>query len=152
MALGWGFSYNNSAVISHGPWNARGVQEISFGTWESIEDNIFLIKKIVAVDRNGKFKVRSGYESKMDWSSSKYKLTFTLKGFTVEDQATYGINVEFGLTQKSLKDTVSVTTRASYTGQDKNTTVRNGKQKWYSNHPRTFENPYFFIIINFACR
>lgn len=85
--------------------------------------------KIAAVDCNGTFKVRSKYDGKMDWSWSKYKLTFTLKGFTVQDQATYGINIEFGLTQKSLEDTVSVTIGASYIGQDGNSTMQNSKQK-----------------------
>ncbi len=167
VSLSWSFSYDNSEVISQGPWNAQDVQEIIFGTWKPIADGMFMDKKIVAVYSNGTFKARDGYgKDELDWSSSKYKLTFTIKSFTLQDQAIYGINVEFGSAQKSLTDTVYVKTGATYTGQDKNTTVRNGKgrtirnnwrggggglfpkkilamqrsyreKKWYSNNPRT---------------
>ena len=103
--------------------------EISFGIWKSRFGGNILLKKIVTVDNSGKFKVRSGYENKTDWSHSVHKLTFKLKSFAIQDEATYGINVEFiGLDQKSLTDTVDVNTAAQYnrqTGTD--LTVRNGK-------------------------
>ncbi|XP_078371091.1 uncharacterized protein LOC144654734 isoform X1 [Oculina patagonica] len=126
VSLTWSFSYANSEVISQGPWNARGVQEIIFGTWKPIADGIYLDEKIAAVYSNGTFKARDGYgRDELDWNWSKYKLTFTIKSFTLQDQAKYGINVEFSSAQKSLKDTVDVKTGASYTGQDANSTVRN---------------------------
>ncbi len=156
MSLTWSFSYANSEVISQGPWNARGVQEIIFGTWKPIADGIYLDEKIAAVYSNGTFKARDGYgRDELDWNWSKYKLTFTIKSFTLQDQAKYGINVEFSSAQKSLKDTVDVKTGASYTGQDANSTVRNGKQKWYSKHPRTSENHnvfYLSLILLFYAR
>ncbi|XP_020609669.1 uncharacterized protein LOC110048220 isoform X3 [Orbicella faveolata] len=125
VPVSWGFSYKDSASISNGPWEAQAVLEISFGIWKSINDRI-LLKKIVAVDKSGKFQVRSGYESKIDWSYSVNKLTFKLKSFAVQDEATYGINVELiGLDQKSLTDTVSVETAAQYNRQTGNLTVRN---------------------------
>lgn len=127
VVLGWGFSYGDPASISNGPWEARDVLEISFGIWKSVDDRILLIKKLVAVDKNGNFTVRSGYESKMDWNYTTNKLTFTLKSVAVLDQATYGINVEFGVNKKSLIDTVFVQIGVSYTGQDGNWTMRNGK-------------------------
>ena len=105
------------------------MQEISFGKWKTIDGKIFFVKKIVAVDSNGVFKARDEYNSTMDWSWSANKLTFILKSFTVQDQAMYGINVERGLTQKSLQDTVRVIIGASYTGQNDNSTVRNGKKR-----------------------
>ena len=80
------------------------------------------------MDNSGQFKVRSGYENKTDWSYSVNKLTFELKKFAIQDEATYGINVELiGSDQKSLTDTVNVDTAAQYTGQTGNLTVRNGK-------------------------
>ena len=129
MTLSWGFSYKDSSSIPNGPWEARDVLEISFGIWKSRFGDNILLKKIVAVDNSGKFKVRSGYENKTDWSHSVNKLTFKLKSFAIQDEATYGINVEFiGSDQKSLTDTVNVDTAAQYTGQTGNSTaVRNGK-------------------------
>ena len=81
------------------------------------------------MDSNGVFNARDEYNITMNWSWSKTKLTFIIKSFTVQDQAMYGINVELGLTQKSLQDTVRVNTGASYTGQDDNSTVQNGKER-----------------------
>ena len=129
MTLGWGFSYKDSPSIPNFPWEARDVLEISFGIWKSRFGDNILLKKIVAVDNSGKFKVRSGYENKTDWSHSVNKLTFKLKSFAIQDEATYGINVEFiGSDQKSLTGTVNVDTAAQYTGQTGNSTaVRNGK-------------------------
>ena len=107
--------------------------EISFGIWKSRFGDNILLKKIVAVDNSGKFKVRSGYENKTDWSYSVNKLTFELKSFVIQDEATYGINVEFiGSDQKSLTDTVNVDTAAQYAGRTGNSTaVRNGKITFY---------------------
>ena len=105
------------------------MQEIGFGIWKSINEKIFFTKKIVAVDSHGNFKLKSGYKNKIDWSYSKHKLTFTLKGLTVQDQGTYGLNVELGLNQKPLEHYVSVKIGVSYVGQDENTAVRNGKMK-----------------------
>ena len=128
MTLSWGFSYNDSTSISSGPWEAQGVVEISFGIWKSRFGDNILLKKIVAVDNSGQFKVRSGYENKTDWSYSVNKLTFELKSFGVQDEATYGINVEFiGSDQRSLTDTVKVDTAAQHNRQTGNLTVRNGK-------------------------
>ena len=106
------------------------MQEITFGIWESGDDKI-LSKKIVAVDKRGNFEVRSGYESKISWSYSVNKLTFMLKSFAIQDQALYGIYVEFGqLDQSPLTDTVRVSIGASYSGQDENNfDMRNGKSK-----------------------
>lgn len=130
VSLSWGFSYNDQAKITNGPWNAPDVQEITFGTWKYINNELFLDKKIVTVDSNGAFKNRSGYDgSKMDWSWSVSKLTFTLKDF--KDQEIYGINIELGLSQTALKDFVNVKVAGlvKYVGQGENTTVRNGKMK-----------------------
>ena len=129
MNVSWGFSYKDSASILKGPWEAQDVLEISFGIWKSIDDEI-LLKKIVAVDKSGKFEVRSGYENKIDYNHSVSKLTFQLKSFASQDEGTYGINVEFiGLDQKSLIDTVNVEASAQfqYIRQTGNVTVRNGK-------------------------
>ena len=129
VTFSWGFSYKDSASISNGPWEAQDVLEISFGILKSIDDRT-LLKKIVVVDKSGKFEVRSGYESKMDWSHSINKLTFKLTSFSFKDQATYGIHVEFGhLDQSPLTDSTWVTIGASYSGQDENFNVRNGKIK-----------------------
>lgn len=129
VTLSWDFSYKDSASIRNGPWEARDVLEISFGIWKSIDDRL-LLKKIVTVDNSGKFEVRSGYESKMNCSHSINKLAFKLKGFSFEDQATYGINVEFGrLDQNPLTDSTRVSIGASYSGQDENFNMRNGKIK-----------------------
>lgn len=129
MTLGWGLSYNDSTSILSGPWEARDVLEISFGIWESRFGDDILLKKLVVVDSSGTFKVRSGYENKTDWSNSVNKLTFVLKEFAIQDEASYGINVEFiGSDQKSLTDTVNVHTAAQYNRQTGNlTAVRNGK-------------------------
>jgi len=125
VTLSWDFSYKDSASIRNGPWEARDVLEISFGIWKSIDDRL-LLKKIVTVDNSGKFEVRSGYESKMNCSHSINKLAFKLKGFSFEDQATYGINVEFGrLDQNPLTDSTRVSIGASYSGQDENFNMRN---------------------------
>ena len=106
------------------------MQEISFGKWKTIDGKNFFVKKIVVVGSNGVFKARDEYNSRMDWSRSTNNVTFVLKSFTVQDQAMYGINVELGLTQKSLQDTVRVYTGVSYTGQlADNSTVRNGKKR-----------------------
>lgn len=129
--ISWGFSYKDSTSILNGPWEAQDVQEISVGIWESI-DNEILLKKIVAVDRSGKFEVRSGYENKISYNYSVSKLTFQLKRFASQDGKTYGINVEFiGLDQKSLIDTVNLEAAAQfqYIRQTGNLTVRNGKTK-----------------------
>lgn len=128
MSLSWSFAYSDSVNNPSGPWNAQGVQEISFGIWEPINGKNFFVKKIVVVESNGVFKARNEYNSTIDWNWSANKLTFTLKGFKIQDQATYGVNVELGLTQKYLQHTVKVYTGASYTGQDNNSTVRNGKK------------------------
>ena len=130
MNLGWDFSYKDSGSISNGPWEAQDVQEITFGIWESGDDKI-LSKKIVAVDKSGNFEVRSGYDSKISWSYSANKLTFMLKNLTIQDQALYGIYVEFGqLDQSSLTHTVRVSIGASYSGQDEiDFNTRNGKTK-----------------------
>ena len=128
VTFGWDFSYKNATSIRNGPWEARGVLEISFGIWKSTGGRMILSKKIVTVDKTRKFEVRSGYENKMDWSHSVNKLTFKIKSFAIENQAMYGINVEFiALDQKSLTDTVSVETAAQYNRQTGNLTVRNGK-------------------------
>ena len=105
------------------------MSEISFGIWESRFGVNMLLKKLVVVDNSGKFKVRSGYENKTDWSYSVNKLTFVLKEFAIQDEATYGINVEFiGSDQKSLADTAHVDTAVQYNRQNDNlTAVRNGK-------------------------
>lgn len=106
------------------------MQEITFAIWESGDDKI-LSKKIVALDKSGNFEVRSGYDSKISWSYSVNKLTFMLKNLTIQDQALYGISVEFGqLDQIPLTHTVRVSIGASYTGQDEiNSNTRNGKTK-----------------------
>lgn len=129
MTLGWGFSYSDSTSILSGPWEARDVLEISFGIWESRFGDNTLLKKFIVVDNRGKFKVRSAYENKTEWSYSVNKLTLKLKEFAIQDEATYGINVEFiGSNQKSLTDTVNVHTAAQYNRQTGNlTAVRNGK-------------------------
>ena len=129
MSLGWGFSYNYSTSIRKGPWEARDVLEMSLGIWETRFGVNMLLKKLVVVDRSGKFKVRSGYENKTDWSFSVNKLTFVLKEFAIQDKATYGINVEFiGSDQKSLTDTVDVDTATQSNKQTGNlTALRNGK-------------------------
>ena len=132
MTLGWDFSYKNATSIRNGPWEAPGVLEISFVNKKSTGGRMILSKKIVTVDETGKFEVRSGYERKMDWSHSVNKLTFKIKSFAVEDQATYGINVEFGRLDKNpLTDSARVSIGVSYSGQDENfiTSTRNGKMK-----------------------
>ena len=126
VTFSWGFSSKDSASISNGPWEAQDVLEISFG----IFDDRTLLKKIVIVDKSGNFEVRNGYERKMDWSHSINKLTFKLTSFSLEDQATYGINVEFDrLDQSPLTDSTRVSIGASYSGQDENLNMRNGKTK-----------------------
>jgi len=130
VTFSWGFSYKDLASISNGPWEAQDVLEISFGIFDGIFDDRTLLKKIVIVDKSGKFEVRSGYERKMDWSHSINKLTFKLTSFSLEDQATYGINVEFDrLDQSPLTDSTRVSIGASYSGQDENFNMRNGKTK-----------------------
>ncbi|KAJ7372081.1 hypothetical protein OS493_020505 [Desmophyllum pertusum] len=57
VSLSWGFSYNDQAKITNGPWNAPGVQEITFGTWKYINKELFLDKKIVTVDSNGVLRI-----------------------------------------------------------------------------------------------
>ena len=129
MSLGWGFSYNDTTSIRKGPWEARDVLEMSLAIWETRFGVNMLLKKLVVVDYSGKFKVRSGYENKTDWSYSVNKLTFVLKEFAIQDKATYGINVEFiGSDKKSLTDTVDVDTATQYNRQTGNlTALQNGK-------------------------
>lgn len=125
VTLGWSFSYNDLRGSPPGPFSAPGVHEITFGIYEPIHDRNFMTKKLVVVDSGGNFKVRDGYDSKMGWSYSKYRLTFTLKNFTIQDRALYGVNVELGLSQMPLKHSVIVTTGPSYVVQHGSSIIRN---------------------------
>ena len=128
VALGWGFSYNDLGGNPVGPFGAPGVYEISFGTYKSIHGETFLSEKLVVVDSSGKFSVQAGFDRKMDWSHSKYKLTFILKNIAIQDQGMYGVNVELGLSQLPLKDSVIVIIPGlSYVVQNGSSIVRKGK-------------------------
>ena len=128
VALGWGFSYNDLGGNPVGPFGAPGVYEISFGIYKSIHGETFLSEKLVVVDSSGKFSVQAGFDRKMDWSHSKYKLTFILKNIAIQDQGMYGVNVELGLSQLPLKDSVIVIIPGlSYVVQNGSSIVRKGK-------------------------
>ena len=128
VALGWSFSYNDLGGNPVGPFGAPDVYEISFGIYKSIHGETFLSEKLVVVDSGGKFSVQAGFDRKMDWSHSKYKLTFILKNIAIQDQAMYGVNVELGLSQLPLKDSVIVIIPGlSYVVQNGSSIVRKGK-------------------------
>ena len=115
-------------AIPVGPFGAPDVYEISFGIYKSIHGETFLSEKLVVVDSSGKFSVQAGFDRKMDWSHSKYKLTFILKNIAIQDQAMYGVNVELGLSQLPLEDSVIVIIPGlSYVVQNGSSIVRKGK-------------------------
>ena len=128
VALGWGFSYNDLEGNPGGPFGAPDVYEISFGIYKSIHSETFLSEKLVVVDSGGNFSVQDGFDRKMDWSHSKYKLTFILKNIAIQDQAMYGVNVDLGLSRLPLKDSVIVIIPGlSYVVQNGSSIVRKGK-------------------------
>ena len=64
----------------------------------------------------------------MDWSHSKYKLTFILKNIAIQDQGMYGVNVDLGLSRLPLKDSVIVIIPGlSYVVQNGSSIGRKGK-------------------------
>ena len=128
VALGWGFSYNDLGGNPVGPFGAPDVSEISFGIYKSIHSETFLSEKLVVVNSGGNFSAQDGFDRKMDWSHSKYKLTFILKNIAIQDQGMYGVNVELGLSQLPLKDSVIVIIPGlSYVVQNGSSIVRKGK-------------------------
>ena len=128
VALGWSFSYNDLGGNPGGPFGAPDVYEISFGIYKSIHGETFLSEKLVVVDSSGKFSVQAGFDRKMDWSHSKYKLTFILKNIAIQDQGMYGVNVDLGLSRLPLKDSVIVIIPGlSYVVQNGSSIVRKGK-------------------------
>lgn len=125
VPLRWSFTYNDDGKNSAGPWRARGVDEIIFGQWKSTYGEILFFEKIVAVDNGGNFTVRDGNKDKIDWSFSKYQLTFTIKNMALKDQAKYGVHVELGLDQSPLEHFVNVEVVGKQISKDQSTNVRN---------------------------
>ena len=129
VPLRWSFTYNDDGKNSAGPWRARGVDEIIFGQWKSTYGEILFFEKIVAVDNGGNFTVRDGNKDKIDWSFSKYQLTFTIKNMALKDQAKYGVHVELGLDQSPLEHFVNVEVVSKQVSKDQSTNVRNSEFK-----------------------
>ena len=80
--------------------------DVVFGIWKSPG---YLGTKLVIVDSNGIPRVRPGYESSISWAGnlSSFLAVFVLYNVQRADgNKVFGIQVEFGLAQTPLTDTV----------------------------------------------